>query len=100
VRPLPEAAHVIFTAHVGYTTNVKLEQFADDDVYLVHEWEGEQISRIHGGPVRVLIPKLYLWKSAKWVNRIEFTTTDRPGFWERNGYNNNADPWLEERYSD
>jgi DMSO/TMAO reductase YedYZ molybdopterin-dependent catalytic subunit len=98
VRPLPDARHVIFHAHDGYTTNVRLDQFADDDVFLVHQWEGKPIERIHGGPVRVLIPKLYLWKSAKWVNRIEFTTTDRPGFWERNGYHNNADPWLEERY--
>lgn len=98
VKPLPSARHVVFHAHDGYTTNVLLEQFADDDVFLVHTWEGKPIERIHGGPLRVLIPKLYLWKSAKWVNRIEFTTTDRPGFWERNGYNNNADPWLEERY--
>ena len=100
VRPQPDAHHVIFHSHDGYTTNVLFEQFADDDVYLVHEWEGEPISRQHGGPVRVLIPKLYLWKSAKWVNRIEFATSDRPGFWERNGYHNNADPWLEERYSE
>jgi DMSO/TMAO reductase YedYZ molybdopterin-dependent catalytic subunit len=100
VRPLPSARHVVFHAHDGYTTNVLLEQFNDDDVYLVHSWEGQPIERIHGGPLRVLIPKLYLWKSAKWVNRIEFTTADRPGFWERNGYNNNADPWLEERYDD
>jgi DMSO/TMAO reductase YedYZ molybdopterin-dependent catalytic subunit len=98
-QPLPEARHVIFHSHDGYTTNVRLDQFANDDVYLVHEWEGEPISRQHGGPVRVLIPKLYLWKSAKWVNRIEFAATDCPGFWERNGYHNNADPWLEERYS-
>jgi DMSO/TMAO reductase YedYZ molybdopterin-dependent catalytic subunit len=67
-------------------------------VVLVHTWEGSPIDRRHGGPVRILIPRLYLWKSAKWVNRIEVTTTDRPGFWERNGYHNNADPWLEERY--
>lgn len=98
VRPLPDARHVIFHAHDGYTTNVRLEQFADDDVFLVHQWEGKPIERVHGGPVRVLIPKLYLWKSAKWVNRIEITTSDRPGFWERNGYHNNADPWREERY--
>ncbi|MDR3523224.1 MAG: sulfite oxidase-like oxidoreductase [Acetobacteraceae bacterium] len=99
VRPLPAAQHVIFHSHDGYTTNVRLDQFADDDVFLVHRWEGEAISRVHGGPVRVLIPKLYLWKSAKWVNRIEIATADHPGFWERNGYHNNANPWLEERYS-
>ncbi len=99
VRPLPAAEHVIFHAHDGYTTNIRLDQFAEPDVFLVHEWEGKPIERVHGGPVRVLVPQLYLWKSAKWVNRIEFTSADRPGFWERNGYNNNADPWLEERYS-
>lgn len=97
-KPLPAAQHVIFHAHDGYTTNVRLDQFDQPDVFLVHSWEGQPINRQHGGPVRVLIPKLYLWKSAKWINRIELTTADRPGFWERNGYNNNADPWLEERY--
>ena len=97
-RPLPSARHVIFHAHDGYTTNVRLDQFDQPDVFLVHSWEGKPIERVHGGPVRVLIPKLYLWKSAKWVNRIEITSSDRPGFWERNGYHNNADPWLEERY--
>lgn len=98
VRPLPSARHVIFHAHDGYTTNVRLDQFAAPDVVLVHSWEGSPIDRRHGGPVRILIPRLYLWKSAKWVNRLELTTSDRPGFWERNGYHNNADPWLEERY--
>jgi DMSO/TMAO reductase YedYZ molybdopterin-dependent catalytic subunit len=94
-----EVRHVIFHAHDGYTTNVALEQFDQPDVFLVHRWEGKPISRQHGGPVRVLIPRLYLWKSAKWIRRLEFTTGDRPGFWEVRGYNNNADPWLEERYS-
>jgi DMSO/TMAO reductase YedYZ molybdopterin-dependent catalytic subunit len=98
VKPLPVARHVIFHAHDGYTTNVRLDQFDQPDVFLVHHWEGQPIDRRHGGPVRVLIPRLYLWKSAKWVNRIELASSDRPGFWERNGYNNNADPWLEERY--
>ena len=58
----------------------------------------QRLTREHGGPVRALIPRLYLWKSAKWIQRVEFTERDRPGFWERNGYHNNADPWLEERY--
>lgn len=98
VRPMPEARHVIFHAHDGYTTNVRLDQFAQPDVLLVHEWEGKPISRQHGGPVRVLIPRLYLWKSAKWVRRIQFTISDRPGFWEVRGYHNNGDPWAEERY--
>jgi len=98
VEPKDEARHVIFHSHDGYTTNVRLDQFDQPDVFLVHQWEGEPIPRQHGGPVRVLIPRLYLWKSAKWVRRIELTGADRPGFWEVRGYHNNADPWNEERY--
>ncbi len=97
-RPKPTAAHVIFHAHDGYTTNVRLDQFDQPDVFLVHEWDGAPLSRQHGGPVRVLIPRLYLWKSAKWVSRIELRASDRRGFWETRGYHNNADPWREERY--
>jgi DMSO/TMAO reductase YedYZ molybdopterin-dependent catalytic subunit len=98
VRPRPEARHVLFHAADGYTTNVRLDQFDQPDVFLVHSWEGKPIDRRHGGPVRVLIPRLYLWKSPKWVRRIELSTTDRPGYWETRGYHNNADPWREERY--
>jgi DMSO/TMAO reductase YedYZ molybdopterin-dependent catalytic subunit len=98
VQPKDEARHVVFHSHDGYTTNVRLDQFDQPDVFLVHQWEGEPISRQHGGPVRVLIPRLYLWKSAKWVRRIELTGADRPGFWEVRGYHNNGDPWNEERY--
>jgi DMSO/TMAO reductase YedYZ molybdopterin-dependent catalytic subunit len=97
-RPKPEARHAIFHAHDGYTTNVRLDQFDQDDVLLAHRWNGGPITRQHGGPVRVLIPRLYLWKSAKWVRRIELVAVDRPGFWETRGYHNNADPWTEERY--
>ena len=97
-RPKPSARHVICHAHDGYTTNVRLDQFDQPDVFLVHTWNGQPIPRQHGGPVRVLMPRLYLWKSAKWVRRIELRATDRPGFWENRGYHNNADPWLEERY--
>jgi DMSO/TMAO reductase YedYZ molybdopterin-dependent catalytic subunit len=98
VRPKPEAAHVLMTSHDGYTTNVRLDQFAEPDVFLVHSWEGAPIDRHHGGPVRVMIPRLYLWKSAKWIRRLEFAAADHPGFWETRGYHNNADPWTEERY--
>jgi DMSO/TMAO reductase YedYZ molybdopterin-dependent catalytic subunit len=97
-RPKPEARHVVFHAHDGYTTNLRLDQFDQPDAFLVHRWEGKPIPRQHGGPVRVLIPRLYLWKSAKWLRRIELTAQDRPGFWEVRGYHNNADPWQEERY--
>lgn len=98
VEPSDKARHVIFHAVDGYTTNVRLDQFDQPDVMLAHTWEGEPIGRQHGGPVRVVVPRLYFWKSAKWIRRIEFSIADRPGFWERNGYHNNADPWREERY--
>jgi DMSO/TMAO reductase YedYZ molybdopterin-dependent catalytic subunit len=98
VEPKDEARHVVFHSHDGYTTNVRLDQFDQPDVFLVHQWDGAPISREHGGPVRLLIPRLYLWKSAKWVRRIELTGADRPGFWEVRGYHNNGDPWTEERY--
>lgn len=98
IRPKPEAKYVIFHSFDTYTTNVPLAAFDDDDVLLAHTWEGESIPREHGGPLRVVIPKLYFWKSAKWLKRIEFTTEDRPGFWEVRGYHNNGDPWEEERY--
>jgi DMSO/TMAO reductase YedYZ molybdopterin-dependent catalytic subunit len=99
VRPKAEARHIVFHAYDGYTTNVKLDMFADSDVLLARSWEGKPLPREHGGPVRVVIPQWYFWKSAKWVNRIEFTAEDRPGFWEIRGYHNEGDPWKEERYS-
>ncbi|HUB44511.1 MAG TPA: sulfite oxidase-like oxidoreductase [Acetobacteraceae bacterium] len=99
VRPAPEAKHVIFHSFDAYTTNVRLEQFDQPDVFLVHMWEGKPLSRAHGGPVRVLMPRLYFWKSAKWLRRIQFTISDHKGFWEQRGYHNNGDPWDEERYS-
>jgi DMSO/TMAO reductase YedYZ molybdopterin-dependent catalytic subunit len=99
VKPLAEVNHVIFTSYDGYTTNIRLDQFDQPDVFLVHQWEGKPISREHGGPVRMLVPRLYLWKSAKWLRRIHFTISDHPGFWEVRGYHNNGDPWLEQRYS-
>jgi DMSO/TMAO reductase YedYZ molybdopterin-dependent catalytic subunit len=99
VKPKPEAKHVIFHSYDGYTTNVKLEVFAEPNVLFAHSWEGKPLSREHGGPVRVVIPDWYFWKSAKWVTRIEFTADGRPGFWEVRGYHNEGDPWKEERYS-
>lgn len=98
VKPTSAARFVIFHSYDNYTTNLPLHEFADDDVLLATHWEGKPITREHGGPVRVIVPKLYLWKSAKWVKRIEFSDTDRPGFWEVRGYHNHGDPWTEERY--
>ncbi len=97
-KPKPEAKFVSFTAYDGYTTNVPLAEFDQPEVLLAHSWEGKPLERQHGGPVRVVLPRLYFWKSPKWVTRIELLAEDRPGFWEVRGYHNNGDPWLEERY--
>ncbi|GGB41894.1 molybdopterin-binding oxidoreductase [Tistrella bauzanensis] len=99
VRPKPEVLHVLLHSYDGYTTNIDLAGFADDDVLLAHSWQGEPLTREHGGPVRLVIPKRYFWKSAKWIRRIEFSAADAPGFWEMRGYHNEADPFTEERYS-
>jgi DMSO/TMAO reductase YedYZ molybdopterin-dependent catalytic subunit len=98
VRPLPNAAHLVLHGYDGYTTNVRLEDFAADDCLLAHSHDGAPISRQHGGPVRLIMPRYYLWKSAKWLKRIEFLPVDRPGFWETRGYHNQGDPWQEQRY--
>ncbi|MBO6542436.1 MAG: sulfite oxidase-like oxidoreductase [Alphaproteobacteria bacterium] len=99
VKPLPSAKHLIFHAYDGYTTNVKLDVFREANVLLAHSWEGAPLSREHGAPVRVIIPRWYFWKSAKWIQRIEVSEVDKPGFWEVRGYNNEGDPWNEDRYS-
>ncbi len=99
VKPLPEASHLIFHSYDGYTTNVTLPAFADANVLLAHSWEGSPLTREHGGPVRVIMPDWYFWKSAKWLKRIEVSNADRPGFWEVRGYHNEGDPWKEDRYS-
>ena len=98
VRPLPAAKYVVFHAYDGYTTNLPLADFDDDDVFLAHHWDGKPLTREHGGPVRALVPKLYLWKSAKWLRHITFMTQDAPGYWEQRGYHRRGDPWTEERY--
>jgi len=98
VKPGPDVRHVIFHGHDGYRTNVRMDQFAREGVLLAHKWEGEDIPREHGGPVRIVIPELYFWKSAKWVRHIVFLENDAKGYWEASGYHNNGDPWKEERY--
>lgn len=99
VKPRDDARHVIFHSYDGYTTNIKLDVFNEPDVILAHSWEGEKLTREHGGPVRAIVPQWYFWKSAKWIRRIEFSAVDKPGFWEERGYHNEADPWTEQRYS-
>jgi DMSO/TMAO reductase YedYZ molybdopterin-dependent catalytic subunit len=100
VRPLPQAKHVMFHSYGGYTTNVPLEDLlADDDVMFAHSHNGEPLTPEHGWPLRGVVPKLYFWKSAKWVRGIEFMERENPGFWEMYGYHSHGDPWTEERYS-
>ncbi|HVA83894.1 MAG TPA: sulfite oxidase-like oxidoreductase [Candidatus Binataceae bacterium] len=99
VRPRPEARYVIVHCDGGYTTNLPLEEFVDEDVMLAWRHDGRDLEPDHGWPLRLVVPKLYGWKSAKWVRAIEFAFEDRRGFWEVRGYHNHADPWTEERYS-
>ena len=97
-RVKPSARHVIFEAANDYSTNVRLPEALAPNVLIAHKIYGKPIPRPHGPPARGLVPDLYFWKSAKWITAIRFVTADRPGFWETRGYNNHADPWLEERY--
>jgi len=99
VAPRPAARHVLVHSFDGYTTNVALEDLMEEDVLLVWGWKGKPLPAEHGGPLRLVVPKLYAWKSAKWSSGFEFLEQDRRGFWEDRGYHNRADPWLEERYS-
>jgi len=85
--------------YIPYTTNLPLSRAIEEDVLLVHTWEGQPLPREHGGPVRMITPKLYAWKGTKWIRRIEFIADDQPGFWEERGYSNTAEPWLNDRYS-
>jgi DMSO/TMAO reductase YedYZ molybdopterin-dependent catalytic subunit len=98
--PKRDATHVMLTSYDGYTTNLPLVDFADDDAILATSWEGLPLTRDHGGPMRLIVPHLYLWKSAKWLRRIDIMPADAAGFWEKNGYNMHGDPWREQRYSD
>jgi DMSO/TMAO reductase YedYZ molybdopterin-dependent catalytic subunit len=96
----PEATHVVAHAEQGYTTNMPLSVLDDDDVLLADTYGGQPLEPEHGYPLRLLVPKRYFWKSAKWVRALEFLDRDIPGFWERYGYHNDADPWREERFSE
>ncbi len=99
VMPADDAAFVLLQSYDGYTTNLPLEDFAVPDAMLVHSWQGAPLSVEHGGPLRLVVPHLYFWKSAKWIKQIEFATKDHAGFWEDRGYHMRGDPWREERYS-
>jgi len=96
----PSATHVVSHAEQGYTANLPLSVVDDDDVMLADMFDGEPLEPEHGYPLRLLVPKRYFWKSSKWIRGLEFLDHDQLGFWERYGYNNDADPWKEERFSE
>ncbi len=98
-EPAADAKYVFFTSYDDYTTNLPLDQLLDDDVLIATRFEGEPITREHGGPARIIVPKLYAWKGAKFVREIEFMAEDRLGFWEIRGYSNTADPFTEDRFA-
>jgi DMSO/TMAO reductase YedYZ molybdopterin-dependent catalytic subunit len=95
----PQASYVVAHCEYGYTTNLPLDVMLDDDVLLAHHYDGKPLDPEHGYPLRTLVPKKYFWKSAKWLRGLEFRADDKLGFWEQAGYHNEADPWLEQRFS-
>ena len=97
-QPKASATHVVAWSHSGYTTNLPLADVTGGKAWLAWEHEGEPLPVEHGGPARLLVPHLYFWKSAKWVAGLRVLDHDEPGFWERNGYHDRGDPWLEQRY--
>lgn len=100
VTPDPGAAFVVLHAEGGYVTNLPLSELLQDEVLLADTHDGQPLTPEHGYPVRLVVPRRYFWKSVKWIRGIELVESDQPGFWERNGYHNEADPWKEERFSD
>ena len=97
-QPTDEAKFVIAHSEHGFTANIPIEYCLRDDCLIALRANGEPLSAEHGQPARLVVPRLYAWKSAKWLRGIEFSAVDKPGFWERNGYHNTGDPWKEERY--
>ena len=98
LRPRPTARHVMVHCYGGYTANLPLDVLLDEDVLLAHSHDGRPLAPEHGGPLRLVVPKRYAWKSAKWVSGLEFMAQDRLGFWETYGYHQRGDPWKEERF--
>ena len=98
VKVKENARFVIFEAASGYTTNIPISEARKENVILAHSFFGKELPRPHGAPVRALVPDRYFYKSAKWLEGVKFTTRDEPGYWERGGYSNSADPWREERF--
>jgi len=98
VKPKPEAKFVIAHSEYGFTANTPIEYCLRDDCLIALRANGAPLTPEHGSPARLVVPRLYAWKSAKWLRGIEFSEVDKPGFWERNGYHNTGDPWKEQRY--
>ena len=98
--PSPAATHVLVHASGDWSTNLPIADFSREDVLLAHSFDGKPLTPDHGYPLRLVVPHLYFWKSAKWLTGIEFAATDVPGFWEKAGYHLRGDPWKEERYRD
>jgi DMSO/TMAO reductase YedYZ molybdopterin-dependent catalytic subunit len=94
----PDATHILAHCEQGFATNLPLEVMNDEQSMLAWAYGGEPLTPEHGWPLRLLVPKRYFWKSAKWIRGVEFMAGDRPGFWERNGYHMNGDYWQEERF--
>ena len=99
VQPKPHVQYVIGEDDWGYTANLPLEVLMDDDVLLAYKHDGRDLEPVHGGPLRLVVPKRYAWKSVKWLRALYFHEHDEPGFWEIRGYSNTADPWTDDRYS-
>lgn len=97
--PADSATHIMCYGLDGYCTNLSLSDAVQTDVLLAYQVDGQPLERVHGGPVRMITPRLYAWKGSKWICAIEFMDENRPGFWEKNGYSMSADPWREDRYS-
>lgn len=100
VRLGPDVTHAMIQAEQGFAANVSLDDLVRPNVMFAHRADGKDLEPEHGGPVRLVVPHLYFWKSAKWVNGVQFMNRDRPGFWESYGYHMRGDPWVEERYSE
>jgi DMSO/TMAO reductase YedYZ molybdopterin-dependent catalytic subunit len=95
----PKAVHIMEHCYGGYTTNISIDDFVREENFFAHTLFGEPLPADHGGPMRTVVPHIYAWKSAKWINGLEFLPKEDLGFWERNGYHHRGDPWKEERYS-
>ena len=99
VQPEDDAHFILCSAYDDYTVNLSLAAALEPDVLLAHSYDGQPLPLEHGGPCRMITPKLYAWKGAKWIKRIEFRRVEELGYWEKRGYSNTANPWLDDRYS-